>query len=372
MPRLPTFEYPGFHAYPHLGTQLSRVSRLSTFVYKKTFPVEYAQLPSRHWRERMDLKKWHPCQSCGKTLSSYKSLWRHRKNCKHTGHGLTSNQHASSDKFSAKRNEELEKVGHEVDDDAEKVLEDLIIDTDRHQSTETSESNDENSEDESMESNESDDNEDSDESEGSDVDTDDALWRSLIKISSNINETVFNTLASTFYLYKSSDGELFQKILRDVEYAKNSLYFAESKSINYALRKNKDSILEMMNNCDKHRGNDLWCSLLDTKPGCRVLTGENCACCDGYGVLDRLRPILEIYYGMRHDDLMQNIDKAVDARIINNKETLKEAIGNVFAQYKEKILETVELMSDTIDEDEWARHKKGKKDAATYNEHKCT
>ena len=226
-----------------------------------------------------------------------------------------------------------------------------------------------------MESNESDhsgNNEASEESEGSDLDTDDALWRTLIKFASNINETVVDSLASMFYLYKSSDGELFQKILQDVEYAKKSLHFAESKAIKYALRKNKDLILEMMNNCDKHRGNDLWCSLLDTKPGCRVLTGENCACCDGYGVLDRLRPTLEIYYGMRHDDLMQNIDRDVDARIVNNKETLKEAIRHVFVQYREKILETVELMSDTIDEDEWARHNKGKGDAATYNEHKCT
>jgi len=26
--------------------------------------------------------KWHQCLSCGKNLSSYKCLWRHKKNCR--------------------------------------------------------------------------------------------------------------------------------------------------------------------------------------------------------------------------------------------------------------------------------------------------
>ena len=25
--------------------------------------------------------KWHTCNNCGKTLSSYKSLWRHKNSC---------------------------------------------------------------------------------------------------------------------------------------------------------------------------------------------------------------------------------------------------------------------------------------------------
>lgn len=326
----------------------------------------------------MDLKKWHPCQSCGKTLSSYKSLWRHKKSCKHSGHGLTSsiNKHASSDKFSGKRNEELEKFEHKIDDDAENVLEDLIIEADGHQSTGTSEPNNY-SEDESMESNESDDsgnNEASDESEGSDVDTDDALWRTLIKLAYNVNENVVVSLQGIYYLYKSNDGKLFQQMLQDVEYAKMSLHYSESKAIMYGLQKNKDSILEMMNNCDKHRGNDVWCSLLTTKPSCRVLTGEKCACCGGYDVLDRVRFVLEIYYGIKHNDLMQKIDTDVDARIGDNKETLAEAIKHVFDQYREEILETVEIILDTIDEDEWGRHNKRLEDSATatYHKHKCT
>ena len=30
----------------------------------------------------MDSKQWYTCDKCGKKLSSYKSLWRHKKNCK--------------------------------------------------------------------------------------------------------------------------------------------------------------------------------------------------------------------------------------------------------------------------------------------------
>ena len=26
-------------------------------------------------------KKWHTCSGCGKNLSSYRSLWRYKKNC---------------------------------------------------------------------------------------------------------------------------------------------------------------------------------------------------------------------------------------------------------------------------------------------------
>ena len=320
----------------------------------------------------MDLKKWHPCQSCGKTLSSYKSLWRHKKTCKLSGHGLRFNQHASSDKLIAKRNEELEKVGHEVDDDAEKVLEDLIIEADGHQSTEASESNEENSEDESMESNESDDSDKNKASDGSDVDTDDALWRDLIKVSSSGNQTAFDALFGIYYLYKSSHGKLFQKMLQDVEYAKKSLNMAESKSIEYALRENEDSILEMMKNCEKHRGNELWCSILYTKPGCRMFTGEDCECrlC-GYGVLNRIKPFLEMFYGMKHDDLMKKIDADVITRIVKNKETLEEAMKHVFDRYRKEILETIDLMYETIDENEWKRRNDVQKNAASYIKHKC-
>ena len=38
------------------------------------------------------VRKWHQCVRCGKHLSSYKCLWRHKKTCKsaesHTGSGL--------------------------------------------------------------------------------------------------------------------------------------------------------------------------------------------------------------------------------------------------------------------------------------------
>ena len=27
-------------------------------------------------------KKWYVCDDCGKNLSSYKTLWRHKKTCK--------------------------------------------------------------------------------------------------------------------------------------------------------------------------------------------------------------------------------------------------------------------------------------------------
>ena len=33
-------------------------------------------------------KKWHTCSTCGKNLSSYRSLWRHKKNCRQASGGV--------------------------------------------------------------------------------------------------------------------------------------------------------------------------------------------------------------------------------------------------------------------------------------------
>ena len=38
------------------------------------------------------VEKWHQCISCGKHLSSYHSLWRHKKSCKGTGRMIEEEQ----------------------------------------------------------------------------------------------------------------------------------------------------------------------------------------------------------------------------------------------------------------------------------------
>ena len=281
-------------------------------------------------------------------------------------------QHATPEKFAGKRKRERQKIEREADDDAEKNLKSLIKEAGM------TESHNSDSEDEwtgsNESSNDSDKNDASDESGGSDVDTDDALWRTLVKASNGSNETVFDTLIGFYYYFKSGDGKLFQQMFHDVEYAKKSLHMAESKAIEYALRKNENSILQMMKNCEKHRENDLWCLLLRSKPGCRILTGENCACCNGCCVLDKVRIFLEIFYGMKHDDLMKKINRDVDERMFRRTETLKQATEHVFARYRKEILETVDLMHDTIGENEWKRYN----DVQNVNregqwiEHKCT
>ena len=40
--------------------------------------------------------KWHQCTSCGKNLSSYHSLWRHKKNCQTDGVGVGQKRSVSS------------------------------------------------------------------------------------------------------------------------------------------------------------------------------------------------------------------------------------------------------------------------------------
>jgi hypothetical protein len=56
----------------------------------------------------MNAKNWYVCNKCGKTLSSYKCLWRHKKSCQSTGHNseIPRQQHAAADR---KRSEKEQK-----------------------------------------------------------------------------------------------------------------------------------------------------------------------------------------------------------------------------------------------------------------------
>ena len=319
------------------------------------------------------MKRWHPCQSCGKTLSSYKSLWRHRNTCSmRSGHGLrnSENKHVSS---VSKREKAIDKVGHEVDDDAEKVLDDLMVKVEGHQSQEKSEAG----EDDSMISSGSDSENssyDSDSSRGSYVDTDDILWRSLAFFAEGTKKRVLGALLGLLYNYKSNGGKLFHKMLDDVEYAENSLHYLGSKAIRYGVRVNKEAILEMLKSCEKHRGNHVWCSLLFTRPCCRLNTSEICKCCNGLNALDRVRVALEFYYGVKHDDLMKKINNDIDSLISENKNgnPLEDIIYHVIDKYREEILEQVDLMHNTIDEREWEIHFNHNFDQDGKEDHKCT
>ena len=129
--------------------------------------------------------------------------------------------------------------------------------------------------------------------------------------------------------------------MHDIEYAK-SLNFSEADSINYALHGNRESLIKMANTCKNGDGNKLWCSLVDIEPGCRVLTGENCDCCGGTNILDRIRPIVQLFYKMEHNELMEEIDEEVNVRVGSDKsiKKLESVADDVFDKYHNKIMKT--------------------------------
>ena len=164
------------------------------------------------------------------------------------------------------------------------------------------------------------------------------LWQILIQLADEAKERLFDVLLGFYLFYKSKDGDLFRKMMHDIEYAK-SLNYSEADSINYALHGNRESLIEMTNACKNGDGNELWCALVDIEPGCRVLTGENCDCCGGTNILDRIRPIVQLFYKMEHNELMEEIDDEVNVRVGSDKsiKNLESVADDVFDKYHNKI-----------------------------------
>ena len=176
------------------------------------------------------------------------------------------------------------------------------------------------------------------EEEGEEEET---LWQILIRFADKMKEKLVDLSFALYLFYKSKDGDLFRKMMHDIEYAK-SLNYSEADSINYALHSNRESLIKMANACKNGDGNELWCSLVERKPGCRVLTGENCSCCGGTNILDRIRPIVKIFYKMEHNGLMKEIDEEVDVRVGSDKsiKKLESVADDVFDKYHDKIMKT--------------------------------
>ena len=195
----------------------------------------------------------------------------------------------------------------------------------------------------------------SDESEY-DVDSSDLVWRRLVFITDGTKKPVLQELVCLLFLYKQKGSELFHKMVSDVEHAKSSLHFSEDNAIEYTLENNKDAIMEMMNNCEMHKGNVLWCLFAGRilNPGCQWFSGERCGCCNGLSSLDLVRYFLEMYYGMKHDELMRKINEDIDERIsedeLDDDDELVKAIRDIVEQHREKVLEEVDLAQQTKNE----------------------
>ena len=156
-------------------------------------------------------------------------------------------------------------------------------------------------------------------------------------------------------------------MISDMEYAKGELDYSEEMALEYTLAKNKDAIIETVNDCEMHKGNIVWCFLAGRKqkPGCLWFNGERCRCCNGKSAVHVTGELLEVYYGMQHDELMKKINEEINDRIggdeAHDDDKLFKLITEVVEKHQEEIMEEVNLARDTIDDQEWERRYKNER-----------
>ena len=146
------------------------------------------------------------CTRCNRTYASSQSLWNHKQRCKGSiGQGLK---------------------GKIISREDSTLPSQIIPDAELIHSEVSDESNDSDESDVSDEliSNASDGEE---EEEGKEVKEEEkeeegeTLWQILIQLADEAKEKLFDLLLGLYLFYKSKDGDLFRKMMHDIEYAKS-------------------------------------------------------------------------------------------------------------------------------------------------------
>ena len=190
----------------------------------------------------------------------------------------------------------------------------------------------------------------SDDSEDEEEEDDYALWEGFVMSCNRGGRNIFEKLEDMIDLYKWSErDELFQQLMRSVEWAKENNY-SLSDAFNFAVHANKTTIVATVANCQP-KDDDFWCALAsrDVQSGCKWFTGDNCDCaeCIGTSLLTKVRRFVAIFYGMHNDEIIQKILHEVDER--SDDTTVDEAIEESIQQHKEEILVRYQQACDLIE-----------------------
>ena len=186
--------------------------------------------------------------------------------------------------------------------------------------------------------------EDTDEDSTNDTDEDsskdDWLWERLaILCFSCKNMKLLEIFKGYMMLFmKSESDELFQNIIGDIAETE-SMCMKRQDSIIYALRKNKESIVAVVNSC-KDDGESFWCELAELVGtwDCQWFTGNECTCinCGGVSIIKMTEIYIKLFLGMREDDLIQQIQSDIDA---NDEDIeLDDVIDKAVDVYEKDIL----------------------------------
>ena len=196
---------------------------------------------------------------------------------------------------------------------------------------------------------------DANSTEDEDSSKDDCLWERLaILCFSCENLELLEIFKGYMLLFvKSENDELFQNIISDIAETE-SLGMKRQNSIIYALRKNKESIVEVVNSC-KDDGGSFWCALkeLGGSWDCHWFTGNECTCinCGGVSIIKITELYIKLFLGMQEDDLIQQIQSDID---VNDKDNeLDDVIDKAVDTYEKDILKKLYDAKMKLDVSHW-------------------
>lgn len=279
-------------------------------------------------------KKIHTCTWCGKNLSNYFSIWRHKKICNVDSNKLSRIADTCDRRAGSKRSMEFVKFSND-NSKTGKVGSGIIVNytpgaanrskiIDQEATSSIADNDvancfemDPDYTDEEANSSEAEDEEtNSSEADGDEEDNDEMInywaWERIAILCFRQKLRPLVTLQECIKMYiESKCDPLFSDI---INYA---LAIALQRTplhdgIDYSLSKHKESITLAVNNCNKR---SIWCNIgeLRGKFNCQWLSGEVCHCrdCDGTNILYTARVLTRLFIAMRADKLIRQIEEDV-------------------------------------------------------------
>ena len=286
---------------------------------------------------------WHTCNNCGKTLSSYHSLWRHRKTCQLKVPSTGTRRSESSSGLPLSMLNIADDVNHtpEIQNISTSEFKEKL-----HRKSQDADGDDESDTDSGDLSSEEKTVYEPDDSNQSEDDSNcsDWIWEKLVIMSCHNNRWSSLDLFKTYirFYIDSKRNPLFKSIMNDVadgELHEQSL----QKAIQFAVKKNEKSIINNVKNCsDKEEDNDnwFWCRLVELGKDldCQWLNGKPCYCTKHYGtsMLNTICFFVKLFIDMEKDDLIKEIESGIENK--STEISLNDAIDQVVTDRKDEII----------------------------------
>ena len=183
------------------------------------------------------------------------------------------------------------------------------------------------------------------------------LWERLAILCIIINDSElppFDIFKEYVSLYMQSESdELFNEIMNDIMDAKlRDVPLRDA--ITYALKENEGNIIASVEMC--HIDESFWCHLAEMGGGwdCRFLTGEPCHCteCKGLSMQKMMANFIRIFYDMRGDRLIQQIEYDIDE--MGEYIELDDRVNQVADKYHDDVLVKLNNAKNNLDTRGWS------------------